>query len=212
MARRIDRFVDYERSVFVNCPFDRRYKPLFDGVVFAIIDCGFKARCALEIDDASQVRIDKIFRIIEECRCGFHDLTRTELDDLSRLPRFNMPLELGIFLGAKRFGNPLQRKKVCIILDKEPYRYQKFISDIAGQDIRQHGSNEKAAISVTRDWLRNASGRAMPGGAEIHRRYRRFSAQLPALCRKLQLEPAEATFNDYTNIVAEWLNDEVTAR
>ena len=55
MARRIDRFIDYERSVFVNCPFDQRYKALFDCVVFAIIDCGFRARCALEIDDASQV-------------------------------------------------------------------------------------------------------------------------------------------------------------
>jgi hypothetical protein len=87
------------------------------------------ARCALEIDDGSQVRIERILRIISECRFGIHDLSRTELDRRNRLPRFNMPLELGLFLGAKRFGNRAQREKVCLILDREPYRYQRFISD-----------------------------------------------------------------------------------
>ena len=46
-----------------------------------------------------------------------------------------MPLELGIFLGAKRFGRAEQKGKVCLILDTERYRYQQFMSDIAGQDI-----------------------------------------------------------------------------
>lgn len=43
-----------------------------------------------------------------------------------------MPLELGTFLGAKHFGSEIQKKKTCLILDKEKFRYQKFISDIAG--------------------------------------------------------------------------------
>src|SRR5689334_25088671 len=112
---------DYTISVFINCPFDRSYKPLFEALVFVIVRCGFRARCALEIDDASQVRIDKIFRIIEECRFGVHDLSRTELDKSSKLPRFNMPLELGLFLAAKRFGERRQRTKVCLILDRDAY-------------------------------------------------------------------------------------------
>jgi len=33
----------------------------------------------------------------------YHDISRTELNEHS-LPRFNMPLELGLFLGASRFG------------------------------------------------------------------------------------------------------------
>ncbi len=49
------------------------------------------------------------------------------------LPRFNMPLELGIFLGAKRFGSQKQKQKNGLILDREKYRYQSFCSDIAGQ-------------------------------------------------------------------------------
>lgn len=76
-------------------------------------------RCALEIQDSSQTRIDKIFRIISECRYGMHDICRTEPDPATNLPRFNMPLELGIFLGAKHFGDNYQNLKVCLILDKD---------------------------------------------------------------------------------------------
>ncbi|MGP0090197.1 MAG: hypothetical protein ACLPKB_09605 [Xanthobacteraceae bacterium] len=209
---RPNRFNDYDIAVFINCPFDRAYKPLFDCLVFATICCGFRARCALEIDDGSQVRIDKIFAAIEECRFGIHDLSRTELDRATRLPRFNMPLELGMFLGAKRFGDRLQKRKQCLVLDRDSFRYQKYISDIAGQDIRAHGSSEKKAVSITTDWLRNCSGKATPGGSEVYRQYVRFNSRLPALCRELRLRPVEVTFNDYTNIATEWLKLQRTKR
>lgn len=81
-------------NVFINCPFDEEYKPIFYSIVFAVFDCGFNPRCALEVIDAAQVRIDKINNIIEECTFGFHDISRTELDNEFNLPRFNMPLEL----------------------------------------------------------------------------------------------------------------------
>ena len=104
----------YNDNVFVNCPFDLAYKSLFDAMVFAIHDCGFIARCALEEEDASQVRIDKIYNIIAHCRYGIHDISRTELDEIIGLPRFNMPLEFGVFLGAKKFGTAEQKKKVTV--------------------------------------------------------------------------------------------------
>ena len=37
----------YSDHVFINCPFDDQYKPLFNAIVFAIHDCGFVARCWL---------------------------------------------------------------------------------------------------------------------------------------------------------------------
>jgi len=46
---------EYATSVFVNCPFDTQYKPLFEAIVFTVFACGFQPRCALEIDDASEV-------------------------------------------------------------------------------------------------------------------------------------------------------------
>ena len=144
----------YGGSVFINCPFDDAYRPIFRAVVFAVAACGFVPRCTLEHDDASQVRIEKIYRLIESSAHSIHDVSRTELDEEHGLPRFNMPLELGVFLGAKRFGRAPHPKKRCLILDRERYRFQKFISDLAGQDIKAHGNQPLEAIRATRDWLR----------------------------------------------------------
>jgi hypothetical protein len=96
--------------VFINCVFGDKYRDLFHAVIFAIHACGYRARSARDLDDGGQTRIDKLCSLIETCRYGIHDLSRTELDRTNRLPRFNMPLELGIFLGAKRFGGPAKRQ------------------------------------------------------------------------------------------------------
>ena len=175
------RHPDYNFSVFINCPFDDAYSDLMDCLIFVIQDCGFIPRCALEIIDASQIRIQRISAIIEECKFGIHDISRTELDTRNKLPRFNMPLELGIFLGAKTFGRPEQGRKNCIILDKRMYRYQKFISDIAGQDIYSHNNRSRNLIRVIRDWLSSMS-RSMaiiPSGSIIYKRFGEYKKDLP---------------------------------
>ena len=46
VKRRASRASDPARKVFINCPFDEQYKPLFHAAVFAVIDCGFIPRCA----------------------------------------------------------------------------------------------------------------------------------------------------------------------
>ncbi len=200
--------VDYTRGVFINCPFDGKYLPIFHAVIFTVFDCGYNARCALEILDGSEVRIDKIVKIISECKFGIHDISRTELDKVTNLPRFNMPLELGLFLGAKRFGADKQKNKICLILDKAPYRYQSFISDIAGQDIQTHKNEDSEAVKAVRNWLRGVSGRVtIPGGKETLRRYRQFTSELPVICEGLKLTIDEMTFNDYINVVSEWLKE-----
>ena len=197
---------NYNDNVFINCPFDAKYKSLFDAMVFAIHDCGFIPRCALEEEDASEVRIDKIYSIIADCRYGIHDISRTELDRGSGLPRFNMPLELGIFLGAKRFGAEEQKRKKCLILDTERYRYQQFISDIAGQDIQPHNNSSREVITHVRNWLRTASRReSIPGGSIIWRRYWDFRRDLPQTARECRLTVKDLIFNDYTLVVTRWL-------
>lgn len=101
----------YETGVFINCPFDASYRPIFEAIVFCVADCGYRPRCALEADDSGEVRVEKILNIVSGCRFGIHDLSRTELDGATGLPRFNMPLELGFFLAAKRFGAGKQKRK-----------------------------------------------------------------------------------------------------
>jgi hypothetical protein len=144
-------------NVFVNCPFDDDYAETFQALIFGIRACGFLPRSARELDDSGQARSEKLYGLIEECRYGIHDISRTEPDPINPLPRFNMPLELGIFMGAKRYGRPRQREKRLLIFDTEFYRYQKFISDLAGMDIHAHGGKPERALVETRHWLTNVS-------------------------------------------------------
>jgi hypothetical protein len=193
----------YENSVFINCPFDPEYWPLFEAIVFAVYDCGFFPRCALEVDDSSQVRIEKITRMIRASRLSIHDISRIETGGDPPLPRFNMPLELGMFLGAKAFGNGDQKKKAGIVLDSEPYRYQRYISDIAGQDIRAHHGNTAEVIRHVRNFLSSHSAApvGLPGPDKVVERYRSFRQRLPGMCALLHLEPAKLTFSDLTRLV-----------
>lgn len=200
---------DYNDNVFINCPFDDEFKEIFHAKIFAVFDCGFRARCALEEDDGGEIRIEKIINIIKQCKYGIHDISRTELCDKTGLPRFNMPLELGIFLGARKYGDASQKKKTCLITDKEPYRYQIFMSDIAGQDIRAHHNKPEKAIAIVRNWLSTASNRAViPGGKSIAARYKAFHSDLPSMCEEAKIEADEITFNDYSTFVSAWLQSQ----
>src|SRR6187200_1322487 len=114
-------------QVFINCPFDERFQPLFRAIVFVVKACGFSPRCALEEDNATEVRVEKIMRIIGDCELGIHDISRTQCSGSPRLPRFNMPFELGLFLGAAKFGSAAQKKKSTLIFDVEKFRYRKFL-------------------------------------------------------------------------------------
>jgi hypothetical protein len=117
-----------------------------------------------------------------------------------------MPLELGMYLGARRYGDKKQKIKTCLVLDRERYRYQIYISDIAGQDIRNHNNDPYEIINIVRNWLRNQSGRTtIIGGAEIRTRYNIFIDDLPRLCDALHLTVDELIFNDYKTIIEEWL-------
>jgi hypothetical protein len=199
------RHPEYEQNVFINCPFDDDYAPLFEAIVFTINDAGFRSKCARERLDSSQVRLQKIVELISSSRYSIHDLSRTTLDVANALPRFNMPLELGIDLGCKAF-NPDCADKSFLIFDSEQYRFQKFVSDISGQDIHQHGNSAETAVTRVRDWLRTESGRTdLPGGAAIYGRYERFRADLPAICSELKLDLAQLTFADFSYTIARWL-------
>ena len=206
---------NYNDNVFINCPFDDEFDGIFHAMVFAIFDCGFIARCAKEENNSADVRIEKIFNIINQSKFGIHDISRTELCPKTKLPRFNMPLELGMFLGAKKYGDLKQKKKVCLITDKTQYRYNKYISDINGQDIKSHGNNISKSVKMVSDWLRNCSStvkrKKIPGGSEIARRYRIFTKELPNICSEAKIQVSELGFNDYAGFVSVWINQNKTA-
>jgi hypothetical protein len=197
----------YENSVFINCPFDSAYRPLFEAVAFATCDCGFHPRSALEVDDSSEVRIERIIRMIGQSRLAIHDISRTQPDRDTGLPRFNMPLELGIFIGAKAFGGEEHARKAAMVLDTERYRYQKYISDIAGQDIRPHRRRPADAIRQVRSFLAAhcSDGVILPGGDKIVERYAEFRQGLARTCAELHVGTSELTFRDLSTLMVAWL-------
>jgi hypothetical protein len=199
----------YDESVFINCPFDDHYLALFQALVFAVLDCGFQARCALEVSDSSEVRIAKITRIISECRLGIHDISRTQLDPQINLPRFNMPLELGLFLGAKAFGNAKQKRKRCVVLDEKPYRYQAFCSDIAGQDIRYHENDPARLIQAVRHTLATSTESAgmLRGANSVFHRFTIFQRDLPTACTDLMLDAHDLQFKELRTLAEEWVEN-----
>jgi hypothetical protein len=201
--------VGYERSVFLNCPFDLEYTPLLHALTFAVHECGFRARCALEAEDSGEVRIGKIKRIIRECRFGIHDISRVELDAVNHLPRFNMPLELGLFMGAQEYGKGEQKRKLSLVLDTEPYRYQKFCSDIAGQDVRAHHGTPDRVIAAVRGMLSTCLGGTarIPGETAMQARYAQFRRRLPEVCQALRIRPTELQFVEFRRLVNWWLAD-----
>lgn len=198
----------FNKNIFINCPFDDEYLPLFRAIIFAVQDLGLTARCALEESNAGETRIAKIQNIIAECKYSVHDLSRTELDKAHQLPRFNMPLELGLDLGCKRFGSGHQQHKVILVMDVEPFRYQRFISDISGQDVYAHGGTQHGVINHVRDWLRQErSPRRLiiPGGTHVLARFNRFKKTLPSICTGLHWDTEQLGFHDYAYAAMTWI-------
>lgn len=194
------------RHVFINCPFDDDFRPFFHAMVFTLRDCGFEARCSLERGDGGEVRMHKIYRIIEEYELGIHDLSRRGLDEGSGLPRFNMPLELGVWLGARRYGSVEQRTKSCLILADEPYLYQAYLSDIAGQDIQAHKNEVVGVIWAVRTWVAQFAEREiLPGPIAISKRFAAFNDFLDEMLPLAELDATEVTFTDFRVFLARYL-------
>jgi len=196
---------NYSDSVFINCPFDSQYNPIFRAIVFTVYRCGFLPVCALDEDNGLDNRLRKIEKQIQSCQYGIHDLSRAEQNSAA-FPRFNMPFELGIFWGAKKFGNQRQRGKNALIFDSDKYRYQQFISDLNGVDIKAHHNDPAIVVRTVRDWLKTSSKRTtIPGHNIIIREFRDFTQNLPGICSNLGIDTEDILFNDYCLIVEESL-------
>ncbi|MEA2162412.1 MAG: hypothetical protein QOK37_539 [Thermoanaerobaculia bacterium] len=196
---------EYERNVFINCPFDDAYTPIFEAIVITIQACGFRAMCARSRLNSGEVRIHKIIDMIADCRYSIHDLSRTELDQTNALPRFNMPLELGIDVGCRAYGRD-QKRKTFLVFDRDRFRFQKYVSDIAGQDIANHGDDPELAIARVRDWLRGESKRTdIPGAKAMRSKYSNFRNALPSICDRFDLDMLALTLADLLSAVDMWL-------
>lgn len=195
----------YEKSVFINCPFDSDYEPIFDAILFTVHRCGFSLRCALENENTNVIRIQHIIELIRESKYSIHDLSRVTLDAYGHLPRFNMPLELGIFMGAQSFGDKRQQEKEYLVLESEKFRFKQFISDISGQDIKSHEGQILKVIRHIRDWLSSKRDTILPTASHILLEYQQFARDLPGQLEKHKWAADELTFLDRSALISLWV-------
>lgn len=198
--------IDHDQNVFINCPFDEVYEPIFDAILFTVHRCGFILRCAKEFDDSSGIRISNIIQLINECKYSIHDLSRATYTDLDPLPRFNMPLELGITIGALHFGNKMQKSKNYLILESEKFRFKKIISDISGQDIKNHNNDPFESIKVVRNWLAfKKPTTKIPSPSIIIEEYNNFLIDLPEICIENKWISNELTYIEMKELIISYL-------
>ncbi|ACL02070.1 conserved hypothetical protein [Desulfatibacillum aliphaticivorans] len=169
---------EFNKNVFINCPFDNDFRLLLIGIIFTVVYFEFKPRLALESADSGETRISKILKLINDSKFGIHDLSRILSSQENEYFRMNMPFELGIDYGCKRLKEGIWSGKKILILEKERYRFQKSISDLSGSDIKSHNDEVSKVVFAVRDWFITEELKRGDSGKRVWDEYNDFQAYL----------------------------------
>ena len=115
-----------------------------------------------------------------------------------------MPFELGLCLGARRFGGKKHRRKSALVMINEPFKLPIYLSDVAGSDPDAHHGKPEEVVRLVRRYLHlKPDGRQLPGTAHMLVEFNRFKADLPALAATLKIATDELDpFRDYRDYMA----------
>lgn len=204
--------VDFEKNVFINCPFDEEYFHLLRPLLFTIICLGYNPRIASERLDSGETRIDKICELIKTSRYSIHDLSRLKSKEADEFYRLNMPFELGVEYGCRRFTSGRLRQKRCLILEANKYDYARALSDISGVDIRSHENEPAQVMQVVRDWFVQTVGlRKVSSATKIRYRFYAFASDFYGARvaegfsdEDLNMMPVP----EYADFIREWIADD----
>jgi hypothetical protein len=166
----------YEKSVFINCPFDPDFRDLLLAIVFTVAAHGFVARSARETEGTAEPRISRILQTLAGSKYSIHDLSRFSGEGTDNLGRFNMPLELGMAAALRFERMGTARPHNWLVLVPDGYLHQRFISDLAGIDPGKHTSAPPSVIREASAWLRlqpDVSSPA-PSALQIHTAFGTF--------------------------------------
>lgn len=202
----------YDRSVFINCPFDERYKNFLHATLFAIHDCGFVARIALEDVGGREARLTKICRLIQQSRWSIHDLSRVQSSGKASLPRFNMPFECGLAYGAMTFGPQGRKRRDMLVMAAVPFQDKATLSDLSGIDPSYHEDSIPKLVAAVRRFLAAKSlAGTVRGAAAINRRLLQFEERLPhavkVVSNSVSYKEIESFdyLNDWIHLATSWM-------
>jgi hypothetical protein len=200
----------FKKNVFINCPFDKSYQPLLRPLIFCVLYLGFNPRITLESLNSGEVRIEKIISLIENSKYGIHDLSRLKAKKTGEFFRLNMPFELGLDIGCRKFKKGKWKNKKILVMEKSRYDYQAALSDIAGSDIRAHKNDGRKVVSIVRDWLNNQENLEAVGSERIWGSFTDYMAWSYEKLRAHGYSPAAARNLEISELIRhikEWLRD-----
>jgi hypothetical protein len=155
----------------------------------------------------------KILELIGACRYGIHDISMQSLDSSTDLPRFNMPFELGLFLGCRHFSSHAeQNSKDFLVLDSDPWRFHKSLSDFAGYDVVCHNASPAGVIRLVRDWLSNSLGKTMYGASKLQTEFLEFESRLPDMAEEFAPHADQICFTDLCHLTGDWIREAYAVR
>ncbi len=206
----------FEKNVFINCPFDSAYKSLLRPLLFTILYFDFNPKIASESSDSGEQRINKICELIESSRYSIHDLSRLKSKKKDEFARHNMPFELGIDYGSRKFAERHFSEKKFLILEKEKYDYSQALSDLAGIDIKSHNNNAEDIIRAVRDWFSETVGVKKPKAATvIWNEFNEFMAAFDAERRMEGFKDKdiyEMPTSEFISYIKDWLQKNITVK
>jgi hypothetical protein len=141
----------FERSVFLNVPFDRDYEGHLLALIAGTTAFGLVPRSALDIEpETSGTRLQRLFTLLRSCRYSLHDLSRVGVG--RGAPRFNMPFEAGLACALELAGSGHR----FYVLERRRHRLQRTCSDLNGIDPQIHEGRPRGVLRC----LLNLFGRA----------------------------------------------------
>ena len=161
-------------SVFLNIPYDRAFEDLYLAYIVGLTQLGLRINATLAVPN--QDRLRTIIKLIEESDFSIHDLSRIEAS--RGVPRFNMPLELGLALYRSHVTNGKHR---VFIFESKRYRAQRTTSDVNGIDPQIHNGTPKGLMSGLRNIFRQSGD--VTTVPEMLTSYRAVKQKLPQLRR-----------------------------
>jgi len=131
-------------SVFLNIPYDCGFEDLYLAYIVGLTQLGLRVNATVAVPN--QGRLETIIELIEESDFSIHDLSRIELS--KGIPRFNMPVELGLALYRSHLTKGRHR---AYVFESKPYRAQRSTSDINGIDPQIHNGTAKGVMAGLRN-------------------------------------------------------------
>jgi hypothetical protein len=160
------------KSVFLNIPYDNGFEDLYLAYIVGLMQLCLRVNATLAVPN--QGRLEAIIGLIEKSDYSVHDLSRIEVT--KGIPRFNMPVELGLALYRSHLA---KEKHGVFVFESRRYRAQRSTSDINGLDPQIHNGSAKGVMAGLRNIFRQPGD--APTVPEMLASYRAVQRRLPEI-------------------------------